>query len=353
MSKTKIAINRKDKSRFIMLGIISFLFMIYFSSCKEDTKKQAILKTAKESTLNVSCIRFEREIVKLQSSSYAQLDSFALVHHDFFELYNNRIIGIGSYKDAGYNERINGFLNDKTISDIMLSIDSVYADFSQMNEISNFFKAYHSYFPNRVIPRVYTFVSGFSYAIAPTDSVLGIGLDYFLGSTKGYYNSLQLPEYQKRKLTPEYLTITASEQWIRTEFQSDSLNKNLLSELIAEGRVLYATEQCFEEQNDTLLFGFTKAQLEWCKQSESAIWSFLIDKKLLYLTNKTDYNRYIVDGPFTPGMPRESPAKAVCWIGYNIVNSFMKNHPKISLEKLLTINNAQYILNNSKYKPSK
>lgn len=330
-----------------------FLFSVSFISCKEERRKKLKEIHPDNHLVNLTLIRFEKEIHSLQRMSPAELDSFNQFHRNFFELYNNQLLGIGSYKSPAYAERISGFVNDKIISNVLSSVDSVYSDFKQIDELAELFTAYHSYFPKRIVPKIYTYVSGFNYAIAPTDSVLGIGLDYFLGKTRNYYNLLQLPEYQKRKLFPEYLSNVAFQQWIRTDFETDSVYKDLLSQMIYEGKVIYTTDQCMPIQNDTLLLGFTTKQFEWCKQSESAIWRFIIDKKLLYLKNKTDYYRYISDGPFTPGMPRESPARAFCWIGFKIVESYMKNHPKTSLEQLMKINNAQYILTNSKYKPTK
>jgi hypothetical protein len=300
-------------------------------------------------------IRFENQIQQLgEDCSPNKLEEFNSKHKYFFELYNSKILGIGSYRGKVYDERLKGFLNDKIISQLFNSVDSIYGNFEkEENELTEFFKRYKAFFPQRTIPQIYTFVSGFAYAIAPTDSVLGIGLDYFLGKTRNYYTLLDFPEYQKRKLNQNYISITAAEQWIRSEFESDSLNKDLLSQIIAEGKVLYTTKQCMPEIEDTLLFGYTKSQLDWCIKSEFSIWSFLVDKKLLYLTNKTEYNRYISDGPFTPGMPRESPARATFWLGYQIVEAFMKHQKNMNLERLMSINNAQYILNNSKYKPHK
>ena len=327
--------------------------MFCFVSCKEKRRSKLVDKGVENVKIKLELVRFEKEIVKLSGLNISSLDSFNRVHRSFFELYNNQILGIGSYTAAGYTERVSGFVNDKIISTVISSVDSVYPELPQIDELSELFSAYHQYFPKRVIPKIYTYVSGFNYAIAPADSVLGIGLDYFLGNTRNYYTLLQLPEYQKRKLKPEFVSQVAFQQWVRTEFENDSVSRDLLSEILFEGKVLYIVDQCMPNQNDSILFGFTQKQLDWCTGSEASIWSFLIDKKLLYLKNKTDYNRYIADGPFTPGMPRESPARAACWIGYKIIDSYMKNHPKTSLERLVNLNNAQYILTNSKYKPTK
>jgi len=341
----------KNNNAFKLVCFVSILFVC---ACSEHKNVEAI-KAVEKSNAKLRVIRFENELRSLQSiTDVKAIATFNTKHFDFFDLFNTGIIRIGKSSSNDYNARLQDFLNDKYINQLFQSTDSIYHNFSTYeSQLQEYFKYYKYYFPKKNIPYIYTFVSGFNCAVAPTDTILAIGLDYFLGSTRNYYTLLEFPEYQKRKLKPEYLTTTAFQQWIRTEFESDNKDHTLLAAIIAEGKVLYASKQCMPEVNDTIIFGFTQQQLEWCNNSEFEIWSFLIDKKLLYNTNLTEFNRYIADGPFTPGMPRESPARATCWLGYKIVDAFMKNNKNTDLEKLMKQTNSQILLNKSKYKPHK
>ncbi|RYD80660.1 MAG: gliding motility lipoprotein GldB, partial [Sphingobacteriales bacterium] len=70
----------------------------------------------------------------------------------------------------------------------------------------------------------------------------------------------------------------------------------------------------------------------------------------------TEYQKiqvYLSDGPFTPGLGenRESAPKLGVWTGWQIVRKYMKENPKITLQDLMADNDAQRILNLSKYKP--
>jgi len=332
------------------------LFAIMLQSCN-NSGKQEITKVAQESKLKLRIVNFSRELNNLETSiDNNSISKFSNHYYGFFDIYNSAIIKIGRSADAGYTTRLQDFLNDKTINQIKNSTDSIYKNFKPFeNDFTNAFKLYNYYFPKKIVPTIFTFYSGFNCAIAPTDSILGLGLDYFLGANSNYYNLLQLPEYQKRKLSPVYLVPTAMQQWIRTEFESQKQNfsPTLLQSIIDEGKTFYALKKCLPLSDDSLVFGFTQQQLQWCNNSEFAIWSFIIDKKLLYNTNSTNNNRYIADGPFTPGLPRESPARAMCWIGYKIIDKFMQANPKITLAQLMNETSAQQILNRSKYKPKK
>jgi hypothetical protein len=340
--------------KYCSLIFIYYLLIFCTFSCQELPNKEAV-KAVEKSTKKLRFVRFETEVLKLKGTNdNNNIINFNKHYFGFFDLFNTGIIRIGKSTSNGYNERLQDFLSDKYIQQIYNCTDSVYSNIIPLEEdLNESFKYYNYYFPSKKVPSIFTFVSGFNCAIAPTDSILAIGLDYFLGSTRNYYSLLDFPEYQKRKLTPNYVASTAMLQWIRTEFEADSVDNTLLGAIIQEGKSYYVLKQCMPEKNDTILFGFTSKQLGWVNDSEFEIWSFLLDKKLLYNTNPTEYNRYIADGPFTPGMPRESPARATNWLGYKIIESFMNNNKNMTLQKLLQLKSAQTILNKSKYKPHK
>ena len=57
------------------------------------------------------------------------------------------------------------------------------------------------------------------------------------------------------------------------------------------------------------------------------------------------------EAPFIQGFPDGSPGRIGHWLGWQIVKAYMEKNPTISIEKLMTHNNAQKLLNESKYKP--
>ena len=97
--------------------------------------------------------------------------------------------------------------------------------------------------------------------------------------------------------------------------------------------------------------GYTKEQLQWCQLSEHSIWKHLITNALLYSNDKSEIDKFINPSPSSRGMPAESPGQLVNWVGLQIVKKFMKNNPEMSLKELMLINDAQFILQQSKYKP--
>ncbi len=103
-----------------------------------------------------------------------------------------------------------------------------------------------------------------------------------------------------------------------------------------------------------LQYGYTEDQLIWAKDNEAEIWTYFIEKELLFSTDSKLDNRFINMAPFSKfylELDNDSPGGIGCYIGHQIVASYMKNND-VSLQELLS-KSAEEIYNNSKYKPRK
>jgi uncharacterized protein YjaZ len=156
-----------------------------------------------------------------------------------------------------------------------------------------------------------------------------------------------------RKFSQEYMVTDLVKGWIDSEFNNDSTGKSLLNEMVYRGKILYVCDLLVPETEDSLKIGYTTKQFEWMLNHEQESWSFFIDQQLLYSNNSKTFTKYVSDGNGTSGFPSEAPAQIGSYIGWQIVRSFMKNNPTTTLEELFTMQNAQVILAQSNYKPTK
>ena len=139
--------------------------------------------------------------------------------------------------------------------------------------------------------------------------------------------------------------------WAMTEFEfHDSVN-NVLHNMIYEGRNLYLLHKLLPETPDTLITGFTSGQLQFCRNNEKMMWCYMVENKILFSTDYLTINKFIKDGPFTKDFTSESPARAAVWLGWRIVESYMKAYPETPIRELMEITNYQYILEHSHYNP--
>ena len=76
-----------------------------------------------------------------------------------------------------------------------------------------------------------------------------------------------------------------------------------------------------------------------------------MEKRDLFKTESNILSSYINDGPFTSEITQESPGRLGQWVGWRIVNSYMRNNKEVTLQELMNENDAQKILEQSYYKP--
>lgn len=271
----------------------------------------------------------------------------------FFELYCRNMLHLAAPNDSMQAQLLNGFLSDKDIKNVYEKVNEVFTD-SEIEAIktglTGFFKHLKYYYPEKHIPNVVTYVSGFNYNIVTTDSVLGIGLDMYLGGNSEFYPSLSFPQYMFRKFSKEYIVRDCIKGWFQSEHDIEGVKKELLSQMIYLGKMQYYIDVMAPQMADTIKIGFTHQQFDWCTKNEEQMWAYFIEKKMLYSTNEKEYIRFVQDGATTQGFPEGSPGNTGAYIGWQIVNAYMKNN-EVTLQQLLAENDAQKILTQSGYKP--
>ena len=147
-------------------------------------------------------------------------------------------------------------------------------------------------------------------------------------------------------MAPEVMYAWALSEWPK----SDNVN-TLMSNMIQHGKIMYFMDAMFPKMNDTLKIGFTKRQLDFCMKSESKMWTYLAEHKELFTTDRMNIKRFIDDGPYTAVFSEQSPARTGVWIGWQIVRSYMKQNPQVTLPELMQNQDHQKILNESGYQP--
>ena len=201
------------------------------------------------------------------------------------------------------------------------------------------------------IPQVYTCVTGFNQSITTSGNLLVIGLDKYLGENDNYYARLGIPAYQSRLMSREYIPTDAVRAMGYAYFPKNDSIFNLASEIIYEGRNYYFAGQLLPSVPDTILFGFTKKQLDWCKASRADMWRFLVEQKLLFTNERMHIVKLINPSPHTTYFSPDSPGRAAVWLGYEIVKAYMKENPETSLKNLMNEPDYRNILNGSRFRP--
>lgn len=336
-------------SRGIRNLIILVLFSVSMVQCHHDRG----LRNVEEADISIS--RFDEDLFSI--SVYGIADSIPWLEQkypEFFPLFTHRILEIGGPGDPDFEAALTAFISDFTIYRVSQRIHELYPDMSNYaTALGKAFGRFEYYFPGKTVPQVITCLSGFNQSIITADSLLAISLDKYLGPEDEFYQLLYppVPEYMRKVMRPEKIVPDALQAWVITEFPYKPLTENLLSNMIYQGRALYCVKQLLPEISDSLLWGFSNDEYEFCTRNEKNMWEYLVENKKLFVTDAFTIGQFVNEAPFTRDYSQDSPGRAAVWQGYRIVKSYMKYNPEVTMNRLMEENDFQRILNLSRYNP--
>lgn len=339
----------KNKFRQIVL-----LFIICcFGSCGE--KKWEADTSVIEVDLDLQ--RFELDMLTYAESGINEVEikELSQQYPKFYPLYYERIMQFGASNSVNSSNVLNDFLSNQDIRELFEVVNTKFPRTSLQEEeekLNEAFKKYRYYFPELIVPKVRTMLSAFNYSIATADSLLVIGLDNYLGSDFKLYPKIGLPAYKFEKFEKEYIVMDAMKAWLTTEFEEKE-GQNLLEKMIFNGKILFLLKVMLPNEDSWLKFSYNKNELEWCENNESEIWFHLVDMELFFTSENFKIRKYLGDAPFITGFPEGSPGKVGQWVGYKIVEAYMKEHPELSLKELMLEDSGNRFLQASNYKPKR
>jgi hypothetical protein len=330
---------------FILLASLNFV------SCKKNTYK-----------VSVSSIKADIEIKRLEKDLFSinpedissRVPELRKKYGGFLQLFSY-VIKAGEINDPSFGENLTGFCTDKQNNDVYKMTMKLYPDLKTVEkDLEGAFRHYLYYFPDRSVPKVYSCITGFNNSVITGDSVLGIGLDRYLGADCEYYPALEIYKYMSERMTPVYIVPDCLYAWGASEWDFASMSypsDNVLSEIIHEGKLRYFEKCMLPDLPDEIIFGFTMDQMKFCRNNEGQMWQYLVENDLVFKTDHFIIRKLIGDAPFTSYFTNESPGRAAVWIGFRIVESYMSGNKGTSLESLLMETDVQGILEKSKYNP--
>ena len=245
-------------------------------------------------------------------------------------------------------------LNDSVQKQIYSEVNRVFSNLdNEKSKIQSFYNNFTSYFPKYELPRLITLISDVKYEnrVILADSLLLIGLDNYLGSEHPFYSSM--PKYISDNLIRRMIISDIAEEYAyyvipRVNFYT------FLDKIIFYGKVLYFKDIMLPKLEDRHKIGYSNLNMDWARQNEHYVWTYFVEKQLLFSSENKLITRFINNAPFSKfylSIDNESPGMIGRFIGWEIVRSYMKSNNTSFIEMILM--NPIDIYNKSKYKPQK
>ncbi|KAA2244509.1 hypothetical protein F0L74_00575 [Chitinophaga agrisoli] len=335
------------------LCVTALLLLTVFSACKSGKKAPDVSHIP----VNVSITRFDEDLIRIDTNNIAPgLEQLHARYPVFLPAYVEHIMEFGKYEDSTRQipQQMRLLLGNKDFRNLQASVQQKFPDLHWLEQdLAQSFRYMKYYFPAFKVPHTVSFISAIgNYGAVTADSLLGIGLDMYMGSDWPIYANLpDYPAYMVRRFSKEYITTNCIQAIAQQMYPLSDNAAKLVEQLVTAGKHQYLLDQVLPETPDTIRMGYTKAQLEWCFDNEQMIWQYFVQNELLFKADWQEAMHFMGDGPSTQGMPEGSPGRIGYFIGRQIVRKYLEKHPEVTLQQLMENKDLMGIFNEAKYRP--
>jgi len=330
-----------------MKKILNFLLisLVIFGCGEKDACNDA--PDASNIPVTVTIERVEEELFKNKSKAqiraYLQKDKLLANHFFNVNKYPNDSLIVNSL----YNT-----LNHPSLDTVYRETQAVFGDMKDVKaQFEEAFRNIKYYYPDFYIPKIKTIITGLNNDLYVSDSLIVIGLDFFLGP-KGTYIP-NIPNYVLKRYQKQYLVSIVVSLISQKYNQVNMLDKSLLAEMIYYGKSYEFVKTMMPCTNDTIILGYDKQEVIDCDIYESVIWANFVQNNLLFKTDHFTVNKFVGESPKTYEIGDKCPGRIGRWVGWRIIQKYRKENDAVKIQDLMKNNDAKKIFEASKYKPEK
>lgn len=332
---------------------ISLLLVLTISLIACKSKKG--IPDVSDIKVNIDFQRFDMDFFSMDTIDImAGMEKLKEKHQDFYGDFMYEILGI---EGMGKDPRTIVKEFQKGYTPIYDSLKEKYKNTDWLKkEMIKAFQFVKYYFPSYQVNSIILFIGPFDApGIALTRSGIAIGLQQYAGKNFSIYQSAEgqtlFPLYISRRFSPEYITANCMKAVVEDIFPDKSAGKPLVEQMIEKGKQWWLLDKLLPTTPDSIKTGYTKQQLDWCRESEGLIWSEIVRNGDLNSLSPVVIQTYIGEGPFTQGFsPEYSPGNIGQWIGWQIVKKYAAKNTGMKPEEVMNMD-ARKILEEAKYKP--
>jgi gliding motility-associated lipoprotein GldB len=318
---------------FLRTSVLVLFWSCQFWSCQNETT----LKN-KIAAIEVDFVveRFDSVFALATPNILPQLKS------DYPFLFSKHIA------DSIWYERMQDTLQKQMFTEVQNAFGDFEKPKMKLRQLFQHLKYYDKTFS---IPRVICLANNVDYRnkTIVNDSLVLIDLMNYLGHDHEFYQNKAL--FISENMRASQLLPDVSENYAKI-YAYQSGRKSLLDEMIHFGKLLYFKDIMIPEFSDAEKMGYTTTHIEWAKINEAQIWSYFVEREMLFSSDPKLFSRFIAPAPFSKfylELDNESPGRIGQYLGWQIVRAYAKRTNADVLQIMRT--EADDIFIKSKYKP--
>ncbi len=245
--------------------------------------------------------------------------------------------------------KLNRLLENPSLDTLYQEAKEEYSDFEPIvDDLEMAIGKIKTLFPETKIPKLQTTVTGLYNDLFISDSLIIVGLDFFIGDDASY-KPMEIPGYVLRRYNKEHLAAIIVKFMAGYHTQT-GIDETLLSEMIDFGKTYYFTRRLLPCTPDSILLGYTADELTLAQENEHIIWAILLQNEALFDSNHIMKKRFLGERPNVHEISQKCPGRIGAWVGWQIVESYMDKND-VEIQELLANSNNEEIFRQSGYKP--
>ena len=321
------------KTRLYIFSTILITLCLFFA-CSQDPFK-----------ISIEGIQIDLKFLNLDSALRNSTNKELLNLKSKFKRNNSSIldytfgycIGGSLQSDSSYINGVKRFYSNNYIQRLERTIQKKQGDFSfEKKELLIAFRRLKAFLPREKIPKTIYFInSSFSASVFSTEKEIAIGVERYLGSNEKVIKELPTNQFYtwiKNGMKKEYLSRDVIAGWLMTHYCTET-SENYASEMMRWGKILYITQGTLPNVKTNTILRYTNKQFNWALKNEGVFWKYLVENELLFKTDEKTRSNLLNEGPFTGGLPEESPDRLGQFLAWRIVHQYMEDHD-ISISEL-------------------
>ena len=328
-----------------LLFVFFISTLILFYSC---SNKDVCIPSPDISEINISLDidRLDKKLFKIRTRT--ELKEILDKNFAFSEIF----LGRSQYPfDSIFVNRFFELLHNPSIDTLWTETDSVFGDLQDIKvQFEDAFKRIKYYYPEFSPPKIQFVFTGLTHDMYVSDTLIIIGLDYYLGNGASY-RPVNIPDYilkryRKENIVPNSLLLL-SEKYNKIDIR----DKTLLGEMVFYGKAFYFSKQMLPCIPDSIFLGYSPKEMKDIFGGQEIIWANFIENELLFDTNHHIKDKFIAERPKTFEIGENCPGRIGRWIGWEIVKDYIENNPDSNLPELMKNSNSRIIFEKSGFKP--
>jgi len=329
-----------------LLPAFVFLFLLWSCSREQDEACAPIPEISEQVQVEFSSLVDAIDQIKTKQEVADFLRGNPVLRDVFF----NRM---GYPDDSAFVRELHSRFTNPAFDTLVMEVRATFGDGVELKkEFEHAFSNLKYYYPEFRAPKIITAVSGLETDLIFSDTLIVIGLDYFLGPKAKYRPNMyqyMLTRYKPDYIVPQVLLLYGIAQPFN---QGNSEDHTALADMIAYGKSYLFTKHIVPCIPDSTLFGYTASEVNGARANEDIIWEKFISDQVLYETSHLVKQRYLGERPNTGEISERCPGRIGMWVGLRILEQYQRVNGK-TLQQVMGESDAMKIFKDAHYKPLK